>query len=92
MYPGLIVLTLILFGPSSQAMLLAIWRTADFDVLYDTHGWPCTIPGRPRQHFGVVQCEVNDLVRSVPADARNHYNAAAVPEPVHLLSGSLGGV
>lgn len=41
MYPGLMVLTLILLGPSSHAMLRAICSTADFDVLYDTQGWPC---------------------------------------------------
>ena len=27
--------------PSSQAMLRAIWSTADLEVLYDTHWWPC---------------------------------------------------
>ncbi len=33
--PGLIEFTRIPFGPSSHAMLRAIWSTADLDVLYD---------------------------------------------------------
>ena len=32
-------MTRIRFGPSSQAMLRAIWRTADLDELYDTQAW-----------------------------------------------------
>lgn len=35
MCPGLSVFTRMRFGPSSQAMLRPIWRTADFEVLYD---------------------------------------------------------
>ena len=41
MCPGLSVFTRMRFGPSSQAMLRAIWSTADLDVLYDTHAWSC---------------------------------------------------
>ena len=40
MYAGLIVFTRIRCGPSSHAMLRAIWSTADLEVLYDTHSWP----------------------------------------------------
>jgi len=39
MCPGDSELTRIFSGPSSQAMLRAIWRTADLLVLYDTHAW-----------------------------------------------------
>ena len=41
MYAGLIVFTRMRCGPSSHAMLRAIWSTADLEVLYDTHSWPC---------------------------------------------------
>lgn len=46
MCPGLSVLTLMRFGPSSQAILRPICSTADLDVLYDTHAWSC----RKRTH------------------------------------------
>ena len=39
MCPGESELTRIFFVPSSQAMLRAIWRTADLLELYDTHAW-----------------------------------------------------
>lgn len=39
-YAGLIVFTRMRCGPSSHAMLRAIWSTADLEVLYDTHSWP----------------------------------------------------
>ena len=48
MWPGLSVLTRMRLGPSSQAMLRAICKTADLDVLYDTHAWSCR--HRARQH------------------------------------------
>jgi hypothetical protein len=46
--PGEIELTLICFGPNSQARLRVICRTALLDVLYAIHGWavplgPCSI-------------------------------------------------
>ena len=44
MYPGLIELTLILFCPSSQAMLRAIWSTAALEVLYARLGTCCATP------------------------------------------------
>lgn len=37
MYPGLSVFTRMRSLPSSQAMLRAIWSTADLEVLYETH-------------------------------------------------------
>ena len=45
MWPGLRVFTRIRFGPSSQAMLRAIWSTADLDELYDTQAWSCDVVG-----------------------------------------------
>ena len=39
MWPGESELTRIFFVPSSQAILRAIWRTADLLELYDTHAW-----------------------------------------------------
>jgi hypothetical protein len=38
-WPGLSVLTRIRRGPSSHAILRAIWSTADLDELYETHAW-----------------------------------------------------
>lgn len=35
--PGLIEFTRIPCGPSSHAMVRAIWSTADLEVLYDSH-------------------------------------------------------
>ena len=35
--PGLIEFTRMPCGPSSHAMVRAIWSTADLEVLYDSH-------------------------------------------------------
>lgn len=70
-------------------MLRAIWSTADFEVLYDTHWWPCNTsigPGPSNTDNAAY------LVGDGAAHAANEDDAPAVTEAAHLPARGLSGV